>query len=491
MTEFEAVIGLEIHVQLGTRTKLFCGDEAQYGGEPNSRVCPVCLGLPGALPVLNGAAVELAVRAALGLECSVPDESLFSRKSYFYPDLPKGYQITQYERPLAVGGRLLVRVAAPAVGASRDARADDAQDWLEVRLRRLHLEEDAGRSLHDRVRGATAIDLNRAGVPLIEIVTEPDLRSPATARAFLERLRQTLRYLGVSDCDMETGSLRVDANVSIRPRGDGRLGPRTELKNLNTFSGVERALAHEIERQVGLVRAGNRIIVETLLWDADRSEARPLRSKEESRDYRYFPDPDLPPVRIEPGAIERIRSALPELPAARELRLAEQYGLPAYDVHVLTADAGVADYFEAVAAGAEPKAASNWVMRDVLGWTAAQGAGIGAFPIEADRLAGLIRRVSDGTISQTAARRVFERMTTSGASADALIEELGVVQVSDDSMIGAWADAVMRAFPEEVDRFRAGEPQVLDFLMGQLMTRSGGRADPRRAAALLRTRLNE
>jgi aspartyl-tRNA(Asn)/glutamyl-tRNA(Gln) amidotransferase subunit B len=491
VTEFEAVIGLEIHVQLGTRTKLFCGDEARFGGPPNSRVCPVCLGLPGALPVLNGAAVELAVRAALGLECTVREQSRFARKSYFYPDLPKGYQITQYERPLAVGGRLLVPVPVTAAGARRDAPAGDSPDGLEVRIRRLHLEEDAGRSMHDRVRGATAIDLNRAGVPLMEIVTEPDLRSPAEARAFLERLRQTLRYLGVGDCDMEKGSLRVDANVSIRAREDTGLGPRTELKNLNTFSGVERALAHEIERQVGLVRAGHRVIAETLLWDADRSEARPLRSKEESRDYRYFPEPDLPPVRVGGDTVERIRGALPELPAARELRFAEQYGLPAYDVHVLTADAGVADYFEAVSAGADPKAASNWVMRDVLGWTAAQGADIGAFPIEPERLAGLVRRVSDGTISQTAARRVFEGMTTSGARADAVIEELGVAQVSDASTIGEWADAVIREYPAEADRFRAGEAQVLDFLMGQLMTRSGGRADPRRAAALLRTRLNE
>ena len=302
--DYEPVIGLEVHVQLKTRTKMFCADSAEFGAPPNTHVCPVCLGLPGALPVANAHAVELGVRAALGLHCTVHETSIFARKNYFYPDLPKGYQITQYDRPLATGGWLDVPTGA-AEGTTR------------VRIRRVHLEEDAGKSLHDRFPGRTAVDLNRAGVPLIEIVTEPDIRSPAQARAFLTRLKQVLEYLEVSDCDMEKGSLRVDANVSVRPAGSTELGTKTEVKNMNSFAHVERALAFEVGRQVALLERGATVVHETLLWDAARGEARPMRSKEESHDYRYFPDPDLPPLVLRPADIERIRAGLPELPVLR------------------------------------------------------------------------------------------------------------------------------------------------------------------------------
>jgi aspartyl-tRNA(Asn)/glutamyl-tRNA(Gln) amidotransferase subunit B len=473
---FEVVIGLEIHVQLRTVSKLFCGDRVEFGAPPNSRVCPVCLGLPGALPVVNERAVELAVRAALGLECTVHETSVFARKNYFYPDLPKGYQITQFDEPIATAGALQIAVPVPQ----------------RVRIRRIHLEEDAGKSIHDRFPGATAVDLNRTGVPLIEIVTEPDLSSPAAARAFLDRLKQTLEYLDVSDCDMEKGSLRVDANVSIRPPGTTALGTKTELKNMNSFSSVERGLEFEIHRQQRLVSAGGRVTQETLLWDASAGEARSMRSKEESHDYRYFPEPDLPPLSVSASLIARIAAELPELPAAKEERLQESYGLPAYDAAVLAADPALADWFEAVAQRAgDGKAASNWVMVDVLGWLNQRGLGIGQAPVTPDALAALIRMVVRGTISNTAGRRVFQLMTETGRSAAELVAEHGLAQVSDDGQLQEWVESVIARFPDEVGRYRAGEARLLGFLMGQLMKQSGGRADPKRASDLMRRKLDE
>ena len=470
---WEPVIGLEVHVQLMTRTKMFCADVAEFGAPPNTHVCPVCLGLPGALPVANELAVELAMRAALGFGCEVHGESVFARKNYFYPDLPKGYQITQFDRPLATAG--LVEAGDP----------DGA-----VRLRRIHLEEDAGKSLHDRVAGHTAIDLNRAGVPLIEIVTEPDLRSPAHARAFLGRLKQTLQYLDVSDCDMEKGSLRVDANVSVRPRGQDALGTRTEIKNMNSFANVERALAFEIERQTGVLAGGGVVVHQTMLWDAARASARPMRSKEESHDYRYFPDPDLPPLRVDPERIRRIAAGLPELPARRERRLAEQYDLPAYDAAVLAADRRVADYFEEVAnAAGDAKAASNWVMTDVLGWLNQRQSAIAAFPLPADRLAGLIVLAGNGTLSSNLARQVFARMLETGDAAESIVRAEGLAQISDSGQIDRWAEEVVAAFPAEVARYRGGEEKLLQFFMGQIMKRSRGKADPRRTTEVLREKL--
>ncbi|HET9984791.1 MAG TPA: Asp-tRNA(Asn)/Glu-tRNA(Gln) amidotransferase subunit GatB [Longimicrobiales bacterium] len=474
---YEPVIGLEIHVQLKTRSKMFCGNAVEFGAEPNTHVCPVCLGLPGALPVVNAEAVDLGIRAGLGLGCTVHEASIFARKNYFYPDLPKGYQITQFDRPLATDGGI-------------DVDGDDGLPAHRVRIRRIHLEEDAGKSLHDRLAGRTAVDLNRAGVPLVEIVTEPDLASPAQARAFLARLKQTLEYLDVSDCDMEKGSLRVDANVSIRPAGSAGLGTKTEVKNMNSFANVERALNFEIRRQTELVEAGGTVVQETLLWDQARGEARAMRSKEESHDYRYFPDPDLPPLVLDARQIDAIRAALPELPDARRRRFLEQYGLPTYDAEVLTAAREVADYFEAAAAAVgDPKAASNWVMTDVLGWINQRQCALADLPVTPARLAELIGLVTNGTLSTTLARQVFSRMAETGEAAAAIVQAEGLAQVRDAAQLEAWAEEVVAAHPDEAERYRQGEARLLGFFMGQLMKRSQGKADPRQATALLKARL--
>ncbi len=532
---WEAVIGLEIHVQLATRSKMFCGNAVEFGAPPNTHVCPVCLGLPGALPVINERAVALAVRAALGLECTVHETSIFARKNYFYPDLPKGYQITQFDRPLATGGWVQTsgegeagdgsgrstaergsggagdghddpgqpRIAgrsedslpplspAPPLGSWALSASGEQRTDKGVRIRRIHLEEDAGKSLHDRVAGKTAIDLNRAGVPLVEIVTEPDIRSPAQARAFLNRLKQTLEYLEVSDCDMEKGSLRVDANVSLRPRGATGLGTKTEVKNMNSFSNVERALAFEIERQARELDAGGTIVQETRLWDAARGEARPMRSKEESHDYRYFPEPDLPPLVLRREEIEASRAALPELPAARLRRFMEQYALPAYDADVLTATREIADWYErAAAAAGDPKAASNWVMTDVLGWANRRQRAIGEVPVTPEQLGELIRLVADGTLSGNMARDVFERAAESGRAPADLVRAEGLAQVRDTDQLAAWAAEVVDAHPAEAERFRLGEQKLLGFFMGELMKKSRGKADPRQASDLLRRKLS-
>jgi aspartyl-tRNA(Asn)/glutamyl-tRNA(Gln) amidotransferase subunit B len=463
---YEAVIGLEVHVQLDTSTKLFCADAVTAGAAPNTQVCPLCLGLPGALPVLNATAVDLAVRAALALGCTVHPASEFDRKSYFYPDLPKGYQITQPHTPLATAGR-----------------------FEGVRIRRVHIEEDAGRLLHDRIADCTAIDLNRAGVPLIEIVTEPDLRDPSAARAFLMRLRRTLKHLAVSDCEMENASLRVDANVSIRPSGSRVDGARTEVKNLNSFAHVERALSAEIERQVAGAAAGRSIDAGTLLWDAARGRTRRMRAKEASRDYRYHHEPDVPTLRISAERIAGIRERMPELPVSREARYAATWALPAYDIEVLTADPALAGYFEAVAARVDAKQASNWIMTEVLGWVNRHGSRIEDMPVGPAALAELIGLVGQNALSRVAARRVFELMADTGGTARDIAEEYGLTQVSDDASINEWLDRTLAAFPDEVARYRAGEARVMTFLIGQLMKMSAGTADPRRAAELLRARL--
>jgi aspartyl-tRNA(Asn)/glutamyl-tRNA(Gln) amidotransferase subunit B len=473
MTAWETVIGLEVHVQLGTRSKMFCSCATSFGDPPNTNVCPVCLGLPGALPVPNREAVRLGIRAALALGCTIHERSVFARKNYFYPDLPKGYQISQFDRPLATAGRVAVESAERGV--------------LEVSIVRLHLEEDAGKSLHDRIPGRTAVDLNRAGVPLAEIVSGPDLRSPAEARAYLVTLKQLLVYAGVSECSMEKGSLRVDANVSIRPAGQDLLGTKTEIKNLNSFANVERALEWERGRQQRELEAGGVIRQMTLLFNAATGQVRPMRSKEESHDYRYFPDPDLPPLVLSGEWIEEIRSELPELPAARRARFGAQYGLPSYDAGVLTADRAIAEYYEAVvAAGADPKAAANWVMTESLtGYNE-----VGRFAISAQALASLLALITAGTVSHQAAKKVFLELGADGADPRAVAERLGLLQVRDEGALETWVDEVLAAHPQEVQRYRAGESKLLGFLTGQVMRKSQGKADPKGVQPVLVRKLD-
>jgi len=470
---WETVVGLEVHVQLRTRTKMFCGCRTAFGDPPNTNVCPTCLGLPGALPVPNAEAIRLAARGALALGCDVHPTSVFARKNYFYPDLPKGYQISQFDRPLATGGR--VAFDSPERGR------------IEVGITRLHVEEDAGKLIHDRYPGKTAVDLNRAGTPLAEIVSEPDLRSPGEARAYLVTLRQILVYAGVSDCSMEQGSLRVDANISLRRPGDPKLGTKTEVKNLNSFANVERALEAERERQTALLERGERVGQVTLLFNAGSGEVRPLRSKEESHDYRYFPDPDLPPLVLAPEWIADQRDGLPELPEARRARLEVTYGLPAYDARVLTGEVELAEYYESVVgAGVEPKTAANWVMGDVM-TTFNQ---TGAFPVDAGRLAGLVRLVREGVVSHQAAKRVYTELAERpGDEPKAVAERLGLVQVSDAGALGGWVDEVLAAHPAEVARYRGGETKLMGFFVGQVMKRSQGKADPKGVQPVLQAKL--
>jgi aspartyl-tRNA(Asn)/glutamyl-tRNA(Gln) amidotransferase subunit B len=472
---WETVIGLEVHVQLRTRTKMFCGDRTTFGDPPNTNVCPVCLGLPGALPVPNAEAIRLATRAALALGCRVHETSVFARKNYFYPDLPKGYQISQFDRPLATGGQ--VSFDSPDRGR------------ITVGITRLHVEEDAGKLLHDRVPGKTAVDLNRAGIPLVEIVSEPDLRSPAEARAYLATLRQILVYTGVSECSMEQGSLRVDANISIRPSGVLRLGTKTEVKNMNSFANVERALEAERARQIALVESGRQVDQVTLLFNAGTGQVKPTRSKEESHDYRYFPDPDLPPLVLTAGWIAEQRAALPELPEAKRSRLERAYSLSVYDAKEITREPALARYFEdVVKAGADPKSAANWVMTDVMtSYNEAQ-----AFPVSPERLAELIALVREGTVSLQAAKRVYTEMARTPAETGRVTaERLGLVQVSDQEALSSWVDEVLAAHPGEVARFRSGETKLMAFFVGQVMKQSRGKADPKGVQPILQKRLRE
>ncbi|HXS23537.1 MAG TPA: Asp-tRNA(Asn)/Glu-tRNA(Gln) amidotransferase subunit GatB [Gemmatimonadales bacterium] len=472
---WETVIGLEVHVQLLTRSKMFCGCSTAFGDPPNTNVCPVCLGLPGALPVPNAQAIRLATRAALALGCTVQSRSVFARKNYFYPDLPKGYQISQFDLPLATHGWL--EFDSPERGRMRCG------------ITRLHVEEDAGKLLHDRVPGKTAVDLNRAGTPLAEIVSEPDIRSPAEARVYLTTLKQILAYAEVSDCSMEQGSLRVDANISIRKAGDPTFGVKCEVKNLNSFANVERALTAERDRQIGLVESGQRITQSTLLFNAGTGQVRLLRSKEESHDYRYFPDPDLPPLVLTQAWIDEQRGALPELPDAKRERLVMAYGLSLEHARVIAADRAIASYFEAVvAAGAEAQAAANWVMGDALaGYNAA-----GHFTVAPARLAELTRLVAQNKVSQQAAKRVFaseDLANPSTTSTLAIAEKLGLTQVSNTDALGSWVDEVLVAFPKEVERYRAGETKLIAFFVGQVMKRSQGKADPKGVQPVLAEKL--
>ncbi len=479
VARYEPVIGLEVHAQLLTRTKLFCACANRFGAPPNTLVCPVCLGLPGALPVLNRQAVALALRAALATGCTVHPVSVFERKNYFYPDLPKGYQISQYERPLATGGFVAI---AGAGGAEK-----------RVRLARIHMEEDAGKLLHEGFPWSgekSGVDLNRAGVPLIEIVSEPDLRGPEEAHAYLTALRAVLLYAEVSDGNMEEGSLRCDANVSVRRRGTEALGTRTEIKNLNSFRNVARAVEHEIARQVALLESGGEVVQETLLWNAERGETAPMRSKEEAHDYRYFPEPDLPPLTVTPEWVEEARRSLPELPAERRRRFAREYALPDYDTGVLTQEREVADYFEAAArASGNAKATSNWVMTEVLRKLKDDERTLAASPVGPAALAGLVRLIDSGTISGKIAKDVFERMWAAGEEASAIVEREGLTQLSDESALEALVVEVVAQSPEQAASYRGGKAAALGWFVGQVMRRTGGRANPQRVNDLLRRAL--
>ena len=473
---YELVVGLEVHVQLETRTKAFCNCSTEFAAPPNVNTCPVCLALPGALPVLNYEAVRLAVRAAHALCCTVNEVSIFARKHYFYPDLPKGYQISQYDRPLAERGHLEIGVLADGSPVT-------------VRITRVHLEEDAGKSIHDRYRGFTAIDLNRSGVPLIEVVSEPDMRSAKEAGAYLRVLKQLISYIEVSDANMEEGSLRVDANISVRPNGETRLGTKTEVKNLNSFAAVERALEAEFARQCAVLDAGGRVLQQTMLWDAGRGEVRPARSKEESHDYRYFPDPDLPPLVLSKSRISEWKDNMPELPRDARARFAVEYGLSAYDAEVLTSSRALAEYFEQVArAHGDGKTAANWVMGEVLATLNATATDIRLFRVRPADLAALLGLVRDGKLSNSAAKRVFANMVESGARAEQVAERLRLFQVGDDAVLERWIDEVLAENPAEWERFRAGERKLLGVLVGAVMKKSGRRADPKRVNQLVSER---
>ena len=476
-SEWEMVVGLEVHVQLKTRTKAFCCCSAEFGAPPNVNTCPVCLALPGALPVLNAKAVELATRAAIALNCRVHSTSVFARKNYFYPDSPKGYQISQFDKPLASGGYV-------DIGTRADAST------IRIGVTRVHMEEDAGKSVHDRYPGVSAIDLNRAGTPLIEIVSEPDLRSAEQAGAYLRVLKQILEYIGVSDVSMEQGSLRVDANVSARRRGETELGTKTELKNLNSFSGVERALAVEYERHVRVLNSGGTVLQQTMLWDANTGEARPSRTKEGSHDYRYFPEPDLPPLILSNDWIAKMKHDLPELPEARRTRFTADYGLGEYDLDVLTATPRVADYYEGVArAHGDPKTAANWVMGEVLAQLKTSATDISGFRIRPADLAQLLDLVKGGVLSHTAAKQVFAQMLVSGDPPGQIAEREGLIKVDDDALLSGWLDEVIAEMPAEAERMRNGEVRLQGVLIGAAMKKSKGRADPRKLSQLLTDRM--
>ena len=480
--DWEVVIGLEVHVQLRTRSKLFSPAPVSYGAPPNHSVHPICLALPGVLPVLNARAVELAIRAALATQCRVHERSVFARKNYFYPDLPKGYQISQYEQPLATGGWLEVPIEE-AGGGLRTRR---------VGLTRIHMEEDAGKSIHDAAiaGGATHVDLNRAGVPLLEIVSEPDLRSPAEAAAYLRTLRSLLRYVDVSDADLEKGHFRCDANLSLRRPGQATLGTRTELKNLNSFRFVEGALEAEVARQARILEGGGAIQQATLAYDPESKRTRVLRVKENADDYRYFPDPDLVPLRIETDRIERIRAALPELAPAKRARFEAQYGLPERDASLLVESRALADFFEAAAARhGTPRSVANWLLRDVRQALADRGREIEDAALTPEALAGLLGLVDAGRLTPQSAREILPQLVLSGGDPEALVRERGLEAVSDSGELEAAVLAVLAECPEHVARYRAGEAKVLNFLMGQVMRRTAGKASPGPVRELLARKL--
>lgn len=474
--KWQATIGLEVHVQLATQSKIFSSAPTAYGAAPNTQACPVDLGLPGVLPVLNEEAVRMAVRFGLAVGAQINERCVFDRKNYFYPDLPKGYQISQLDHPII--GRGTLEFALPD-GTQRT-----------VTITRAHLEEDAGKSVHDAVPGATAVDLNRAGTPLLEVVSEPEMHTPAEAAAYFRALWQLVRAIGICDGQLQEGSMRCDANVSVAPAGSDTLGERTEIKNINSFRFVERAIRYEIERQIDVLEGGGRIVRETRLYDDERDETRSMRAKELSDDYRYFPDPDLLPVQIDAAFIDAVRATMPELPAARQARFEADLGLPADRAAVLAEDTELANYFEAMtAAQADPSLAANWLLNDVAARLNADELGIRQSPVAAEDLAMLVRRLSDETLSSKTARTVFDRLWGGARDVDAIIEQEGLKQIDDSAAVAAIVAEVVAANPDQAEQFRAGKDKVLGFFVGQIMKRTQGKANPKQVNELLREAL--
>jgi aspartyl-tRNA(Asn)/glutamyl-tRNA(Gln) amidotransferase subunit B len=474
-SDYQPVIGLEVHAQLLTRSKIFCGCSTQFGSPPNHNTCAVCLGLPGVLPVLNKRVVEFAIRAGLALECMVRETSVWSRKNYFYPDLPKGYQITQYDQPICEGGKLTIEVD----GVAKD-----------IRIRRIHMEEDAGKSIHGAAGGESLVDLNRAGVPLLEIVSEPDIRGSEEAAEYLKSLRDVLVYLGINDGNMEEGSLRCDANVSVMRRGSSALGQRTELKNMNSFRFVRQAIDYEIARQIEVLESGGKVVQETRLWDVQRGETRPMRSKEDAHDYRYFPEPDLPPLHVTDAQIDEVGRSLPELPRAKARRFMSQYGLPAYDVKILCAERPLADFFEACAAQYKDyKKLSNWFLGELMRLLNEKGGSISTLKIQPAQLTALLSSVDRGEISASAGKDVLGEMFRTGMDPAAIIAEKGLGQVSDAAVIEAAVDEAIAKNQSEVEKYRAGKKQVLGFFVGQVMKAMKGKGNPTLINEMLRKKL--
>jgi aspartyl-tRNA(Asn)/glutamyl-tRNA(Gln) amidotransferase subunit B len=474
---WETVIGLEIHAQLATRSKIFSSSATAYGAAPNTQANLVDLGYPGVLPVLNGEAVRMAVRFGLATGAKISRRSIFARKNYFYPDLPKGYQISQYERPVVEDGSLEVMLE------------DGTRKTIGIT--RAHLEEDAGKSLHEDFHGLSGIDLNRAGTPLLEIVSEPDLRSAKEAVAYMKKIHTLVRYLEICDGNMQEGSFRCDANVSVRPQGQAEFGTRAEIKNLNSFRFVERAINYEIERQIDLIEGGGKVVQETRLYDPDRGETRSMRSKEEANDYRYFPDPDLLPLAIDEATIEAVRATLPELPDEKAARFARDHGLSEYDAGVLTASREMAEYYESVVRGlgGNPKLAANWVMGELSGALNRDGLDVTQSRIDAARLAGLLARIADDTISGKIAKEVFETMWTGGRAADEIIEAKGLKQITDTSAIERAIDEVMAKNPQQLADYRGGKDKLFGFFVGQVMKATQGKANPAQLNELLKRKL--
>ena len=472
---FETVIGVEVHAQLRTNSKMFCGCGTTFGLSANSQTCPVCLGLPGSLPVINRTAVEMAVRAGLALNCTIAPNNRFARKNYFYPDLPKGYQISQYESPICQHGWIEIR---------------DGSGTKQIRIRRAHLEEDAGKNIHETGTSGSRVDLNRAGTPLLEIVTEPDMRTADEVVAYLKGLREILMYLDVCDGNMEEGRLRCEPNLSLRPSGQKEIGTKVELKNINSFKYVKDAVEYEIKRQTKVLNEGGKIRQETRLWNIERGETAVMRSKEEAHDYRYFPDPDLVPLKLDDKWIDEFRANLPELPAVRTKRFVSDYGLPEYDATILTASKGMADYFEVCAKQFnQPKTVSNWVMGELMRELNNSGTAILASPITPERLVSLLQMVDEGTISLKVAREIFPELYSSGKTPEQIVQEKGLTQVSDEGALAKIIEEVLSKNPGQVAQFKEGKQQVLGFLVGQVMKASGGKANPGKVNELLKKKL--